>query len=167
MQKYAYLSIIIFLLSSCLEQEQAPYRPPESIKELIAGSTSKTWKLAKRYNGENRMNMGDCFLSYKQTFSIDGSVNDNNGAFTNCGPSLLGQWTIVKDSLGYSHIRISSKQIPELMGTKENFKDFRIFYASQDSLHISFVHKQYGTQRRISDYLVNENAAIADRDFHY
>lgn len=167
MEKYGWIIICILTLLSCKEEKKKPYSPPENIKELISGSTSKTWKLAKRYNGKTRMNMGDCFLGYLQTFTSVGTVRDNNSEQPNCGSSLEGKWSVLKDSLGYSYIRIESPQIPELMGVEQVYKDFRIFYASKDSLHLSFIHMQYGTQRRISDYLVEASVVVPDRDFHF
>lgn len=167
MKMYIYVCIIALLITSCSKKIKEPYSPPDNLKELIAGDSLKVWKLAKRYNGKTRMNMGDCFLSYRQTFKSDGFVRDNNSEQSDCGPSLEGAWTIVKDSIGITHIRITSEQIPELMGIAENYKDFKVFYASKDSLHLSFTHKQFGEQRRISDYLVQEDIEVVDRDFHF
>ncbi len=64
-------------------------------------------------------------------------------------------------------LEFRSRQILELLGTQESYKDFRIIYASKDSLHLSFIHKQYGQEHRISDYLVPLDVQISDRDFHH
>lgn len=167
MKIYVLIVVILLFITSCSEDKRAPYSPPENISELLAGDTLKIWKLAKRYNGKTRMNMGDCFLNYRQTFYGSGSVSDSNGDQSDCGPSLRGQWNIVLDSVGAAYLRITSDQIPSLMGIEENYKDFRIFYASKDSLHLSYTHKQFGEQRRISDYLVREEVEVLDRDFHF
>ncbi len=166
MRKLIVIALLV-LCFSCQKEQQTRYEVPETINTLIAGDSAKVWKIAKRYNGKTRMNMGDCFLSYRQTFSKDGTVLDNNEENQDCGPSLKGNWSVVKDTLGYSHIRIESPQIVELFGAEQDYKDFRIFYASVDSLHISFLHTQFGERRRISDYLVQEDITVADRDFHF
>lgn len=85
----------------------------------------------------------------------------------NCGNSLVGSWSVVRDSLGFWYIRIESDQTPDLMGIEESYKDFKIFYIDTDSLHLSFIHRQFGKKRRISDYLVRESISIEDRDFHH
>lgn len=165
--RYLGIVVIFVMCFSCEKEESKPYQTSENIRQLIAGDSSKVWKIARRYNGKTRMNMGDCFLSYRQTFKTNGAVSDNNEENYDCGSSLKGSWTVVKDTLGYSYIRIESPQIEVLFGTDKDYKDFRIFYASVDSLHISFLHNQFGQQRRISDYLVREEITVADRDFHF
>lgn len=69
---------------------------PQNAMSLIAGDSIKSWKIAQRYNGEMRMNMGPCFMSYRQTFQTDGLVFDNNSKTANCGPSLKGKWHLKK-----------------------------------------------------------------------
>lgn len=169
MKKYLFLLIIFYgtLNCSCSKDKKIPYLPPDNSTDLISGDSTKVWKIAKRYNGKTRMNMGNCFLGYRQTFSQSGEVYDNNELLNDCGPSLKGTYELIKDSLGFTHIRISSDQIPELMNIEETYKDFRIFYLSKDSLHISFSHTQFGTKRRISDYLVREDVEVKDRNFHH
>ncbi len=160
--------ILIMLLSiGCSEEEKTKFQAPKNIKQLIAGDSSKTWKLARRYNGRTRMNMGDCFLKYRQTFTVSGDVYDNNSANSNCGESLKGIWSIVKDTNNVTYIRIESSLIPELFKIDQEYKDFKIFYANQDSLQLSFYHTQYGQGHVISDYLVTESTEVDDRDFHY
>lgn len=113
------------------------------------------------------MNMGDCFLKYRQIFKRNDSVFDTNSNNSGCGKSLKGVLEIRKDSQNFTYIKFRSRQILELLGTQESYKDFRIIYASKDSLHLSFIHKQYGQEHRISDYLVPINVQISDRDFHH
>lgn len=161
------LALMCFSFNSCDKQKKKPYQPTSNLKELIAGDSLKTWKIAKRYNGKTRMNMGDCFLKYRQSFFSNGGVSDNNEDQSNCGSSLIGAWSIIKDSASYTYIRIISDDIPELLNIEENYKDFRVFYASEDSLHIYFIHTQYGQERRISDYLVQEEVSVPNRNFHF
>jgi len=158
---------VSFLVTSCNKTLKTPYQPPSNLEYLIASDSLKTWKISKRYNGKTRMNMGDCFLRYRQSFLLNGSVYDNNEDNSNCGPSLKGSWAIIRDSAFYTYIRIKSDDIPELLGISENYIDFRVFYASKDSLHISFIHTQFGQERRISDYLVQEDISVKNRNFHY
>ncbi|TVZ51434.1 lipocalin-like protein [Dokdonia sp. Hel_I_53] len=160
--------VAILCFTRCKEKiKKEPYQVPDDLAQIIAGDSLKTWKLLKRYNGKTRMNMGDCFLKYRQTFMNDGNVYDNNIENSDCGKSLKGSWKIIKDSQNFTYIRITSNQIPKLLGTTENYKDFRIFHASKDSLHLSFVHTQYGQKRRISDYLIDQDLQIKGRDFHH
>lgn len=161
------LTLCMAICFSCSKNTPSPYLPPANLDNLISGDSTKVWKLARRYNGKTRMNMGPCFLEYRQTFNINGGVKDNNSYLDNCGNSLVGSWSVVKDSLGFTYIRIESDQIPDLMGIEETYKDFKIFYIDTDSLHLSFIHRQFGKKRRISDYLVRESISIEDRAFHH
>ncbi|RMB57560.1 hypothetical protein EAX61_10575 [Dokdonia sinensis] len=165
--RWVIVVLVFVAYFSCSENKSNLYQVPENVHLLIAGDSTKVWKIAKRYNGKTRMNMGDCFLSYRQTFKSDGTVFDNNEENYDCGPSLRGSWAVLKDSLGYSNIRISSPQIGEIFGMEKDYKDFKIFYVSADSLHISFLHDQFGQRRRISDYLVREDVSVSDRNFHF
>ncbi|WP_298350521.1 lipocalin family protein [uncultured Dokdonia sp.] len=167
MQKLIVCLVIFLFTTSCTNEKSTPFEVSSDIKKLIAGDSLKTWKLAKRYNGKTRMNMGDCFLHYRQSFYSNGTVTDNNAQNPSCGPSLSGTWSVITDSLGYTHIRITSVKLKELLHIDEDYKDFRIFYASKDSLHLSYTHKQFGEKRRISDYLVSEELSIPDRKFHH
>lgn len=63
----AILLIIMLSVISCSKTKE-PYQLPQNAIELISGKNEKTWKLAKRLNNKIRMNMGDCFLSYRQIF---------------------------------------------------------------------------------------------------
>ena len=161
-----FLTFIIYL--SCSSAPAEPYALPENAIALIAGSSSKTWKLAKRTNDGNRMNMGDCFLSYRQTFSNDMTVTDNNSEQKDCGESIQAKWKIIQDEEGHSFIQLTSSQIPELMNIEEDFKNFKILHLEEDKMKIAFYHRQFSDKwRTIVDYLIPENVVVEDRDFHW
>lgn len=111
--------------------------------------------------------MGDCFLSYRATYKIDKTYYDNNGSFSDCGETLNAIWEITNDEKGNSYIKHISNQISKLMNTKENYKFFKILYLSQDSLVLSFKHNQFGKSRIITDYLVEQDINVKDRNFHW
>lgn len=71
---------LAMLIISCSEKE--PYRLPENAESLLHGDSTKTWKIARRYNNDVRMNMGPCFMTYRQSFSEDHQVSDNNAEMT-------------------------------------------------------------------------------------
>jgi hypothetical protein len=154
-------------LIACQETEN-PYQLSENAAELISGDSQKTWKIARRYNDDIRMNMGPCFMAYRQTFKKDRSVSDNNAKNSDCGPSLAGRWEFKKGPKGASYIKISSPDIPALLNTDKDYKYFKILKLTRDTLKISFKHKQYGdTYRKITDVLVREDLDIGDRYFHH
>lgn len=161
------IMIVLISFVACSDPKPNLYEPPLDVVELIAGDSSKTWKLAKRYNGQTRMNMEGCFMSYRQTFYKDQRVHDNNGDQSNCGETLNGRWELTKDSLGNHYIKIRSEQYKRLMRRDSGYVYFKILYASMDSLTLSFTHNQYGTRRTLTDYLVTEELIVPDRDFHW
>lgn len=162
----SYFSFILILIS-CADTPSLPYELPENSITLLTSDSVKTWKIAKRYNGETRMNMGDCFLGYRQCFRESGLVKDNNGSLMNCGPSLNAQWKIITQDNGHSYLRIMGDQIPELLSQEEDFKFFKILHISKDSLTLSFTHRQYNKKRTITDYLVRDDLEVDDRNFHW
>ncbi len=157
----------LFSFSSCSDPKAASYTPPSDIQYLIAGDSSKVWMLAKRFNGKVRINMEGCFMTYRQTFFKNRTVYDNNGEQPNCGETLSGLWELTNDSVGNHYIKIKSQQYKRLMGRDSGFVEFKILYASKDSLTLTFIHNQFGTVRRITDHLVTENVIVPDRDFHW
>ncbi|MFV8280673.1 lipocalin family protein [Christiangramia marina] len=158
--------MMIVLVLSC--QEEQVYSLPEDAESLLTGGETKTWKLARRMNNNVRMNMGPCFMEYRQNFSNDQSVRDNNGENKNCGPSLVGTWEFKKGSKNEPYLRIASPQIPELLSTTKEYKDFKILKLTMDTLEVVFRHNQYGnTSRLIKDILVREDLDIGDRYFHH
>ena len=165
MNKYVPILLILFL--SCSEPPK-PYVLPDNAIELITAHSSKTWKLAKRMNNGNRMNMGDCFLSYKQTFKADMTVTDNNSEQNDCGDSLNASWEITIDEEGHNFIKMTSPQIPELLKIEEDFKNFKILLLAEDKMKLAFYHRQFSDKwTTIVDYMVPENIVVKDRDFHW
>lgn len=157
----------LFSFTSCSDPKTTPYTPPSEIQSLIAGDSSKVWMLAKRFNGTVRMNMEGCFMTYRQTFAKNRMVHDNNGEQANCGETLSGSWELTNDNVGNHYIKIKSEQYKRLMGRDSGFVEFKILYASKDSLTLTFIHNQFGTVRRITDYLVTEDVIVPDRNFHW
>ncbi len=159
---------LVITLVSCEDKpEVKPYLLPSNALKLISGDSVKTWKLASRYNGKTRMNMGDCFLHYRQSYTSNGEAFDNNAEAVNCGPSLVASWEITTTEKGNSYIKLTSAQIPELLNIEEDHKFFKILYVSKDSLTLSFSHNQFGKKKTITDYLVQEDLEVPDRDFHW
>ena len=145
-----------------------PYSLPKNVISIICSDSIKTWKLAKRLNDGNRMNMGDCFLSYRQTFKKDMTVSDNNGDNDNCGESLTATWEIIKDEKAHSYIKMQSPQIPMLMNIKEDYKKLRILHLSENKMTVAFYHRQFSDRWTIiTDYLVPESVLVEDREFHW
>lgn len=162
------LVLVTIIYLSCSSAPVEPYVLPRNAAELIAGSSSKTWKLAKRTNDGNRMNMGDCFLSYRQTFKSDMTVRDNNSEQKECGESLLAKWEIVQNEEGHSFIKLTSPQISALMNIEDDFKNFKILHLAEDKMKIAFYHRQFSDKwRTIVDYMVPEDVVVEDRDFHW
>ena len=165
-----YRSILILILLffvSCNDKEEIPYQLPENATSLLTADSIKTWKIARRYNGKTRMNMGDCFLEYRQRFRESGFVDDNNDKLRNCGPSLTATWEITISEKGNPYIKFTSDQIPDLLHQESNEKYFKIIHLSNDSLVISYAHKQFNQKRIITDYLVREDVKLSDREFHW
>lgn len=114
------------------------------------------------------MNMGDCFLAYRQTFSVDSTMKDNSGDTRQCGETLLANWKFVKDKKGNGYLKLNSPQLPELMQIEEEYKFFKVLQLSENELILEYKHKQYGNKSRtITDYFVPEDVAVEDRDFHW
>lgn len=165
--KILLVGCILLVFLSCSEPKQ-PYLLPDNAESLISGDVSKTWKLAKRMNDGNRMNMGECFLAYKQTFKSDRTVSDNNSSQKDCGESLHAKWEIVVDEKGHSFIKMSSPQISELLNIKEDYKMFKIIELTEASMKLAFYHKQFSDRTTtIVDHLVPEYVTVQDRDFHW
>lgn len=114
------------------------------------------------------MNMGDCFLSYEQTYSTKRKMQDNAGQNRECGETLKADWKFVKDGSNNYYIRLTSTQLPSLMNIKDDFKLFKIKYLSSDSLIVSFKHRQFSNKEtNITDYYVPSETIVSNRDFHW
>lgn len=162
------IALSLFLVLISCENEHKVFKLPLNAQSLIHADSLKTWKIARRYNNDVRMNMGPCFLNYRQTFNRNKAVKDNNAENENCGPNLEGTWEFKKGPKGDSYVKISSPDIPKLLNTEKDYKYFKILKLTEDTLKISFKHKQYGnTSRTITDILVREDLDIGDRYFHH
>lgn len=139
-----YLVLILLITSSCSGPEKPVYELPENAWSLISADSVQTWKLAKRLNDGTRMNMGVCFLAYRQSFAKDSTMQDNAGETRECGETLFATWKFVKDKKGNSFLKLNSGQLPELMQIKEDYKFFKVLQLSEDQLVLEYKHKQYG-----------------------
>ncbi|MBW1297666.1 lipocalin family protein [Aquimarina litoralis] len=167
---FTLLQVFVFstLLSSCSDQPKEPYQIPENPITLIAGTSGKTWKIAKRYNDGTRMNMAGCFLKYRNTYLPNMTVKDNNDTQRDCGPSLNADWEITQNKKGHYFIKVTSDQLPELMNIEKDYKYFQITYLSKDSLELRYRHAQFSGQVRIiKDLYVQEDINVPNRDFHH
>lgn len=168
--KKTYLQTLVatVLLTACAKSQTSPYQLPPDHIGLIAGDSSKTWKLAARFNNKTRMNMAGCFLNYQQTFAIDKTVSDNLEEFRDCGKSLIGIWKIAKDKNQNYYIKITSERIPELMNIEEDYKLFKVLELTNDQLTLQFRHKQFSNKTTtITDILVPSTLNVEGRDFHW
>ena len=162
----SFLILICLSLYSCSEPEQVPFAIPLDATSLLTGDSTKAWKIAKRFNGAHRMNMGACFLSHRQLYSIDETMRDNSGQNPNCGPTLNASWKFVLADNGHSYLKLSSPQLPILMNIEETYKFFKILELSETSLILQYQHQQFNKKRTITDHYVPEHIKVPDRDFH-
>jgi len=168
MLKSIFLSLLPFILLCCGQKTPDPVFPlPKNAKVLLAGDTSKVWKLARRYNNGTRMNMGDCFLKNRQTYFVSNTMEDNSGNNPDCGQSLMASWKFVKDKEGYYYLRWESEQLAALMNIDDNFKLFKILQLSEEQITLQFFHKFGAKQGKIIDVYVPQDVKIEDRDFHW
>ena len=142
------------------------YELPEDAIKLLTNNSTKSWKLAKRTNDGYRMNMGDCFLSYRVYYSMDGTTTDNNKDHKDCGDSMEANWSFFSNDDG-SYIKLKGQKVKTLLNIDQDYKFFKILELSDSLLIISFTHKQFGNKERtIIDYLVREDVVVEDRNFH-
>ncbi|WP_298761969.1 hypothetical protein [uncultured Psychroserpens sp.] len=163
-----YFAIITLSTSSCTKEKKAPYIIPEHAITLIAGDSAKVWKLARRTNNNVRMNMGDCFLSYRATYKTDSIMHDNNGAFRDCGETLTTNWTLYQSDDGHPYIKLKGEQLKKLMHLDVDYKFFKILDLSETQMVLEFRHKQFSSKETtIIDVFVPDSVSIKDRDFHW
>ncbi len=156
------------LIVSCAEPQKEPYMLPDHAESLIAGDSAKTWKLARRFNNKTRMNMGDCFLLYRQTYQSDMTMHDNNGEHSDCGPTLNATWKFAKDERGNYYVKWNSKELPEVMHIEQDYKFFKILRLSEEQMTLQFSHKQFSNKTTIiTDIYVPEYVSVEDREFHW
>ena len=166
MKKYLLIGCIVTV--SCAEPPKEPYALPENATNLITGDSTKTWKLARRFNSGTRMNMGDCFLSYRQTYRSDRSMHDNSGEQSDCGETLNATWQFVKDKSNNYYLKLVSDQLPALMNIDQDHKFFKILHLSEEQMTLQFSHKQFSNKATlITDVYVPEHVSVEDREFHW
>lgn len=166
-----YKTIAFFFLSltlACGEAEKNVYSLDENAKSYLTSDATKTWKLARRFNNDTRMNMGDCFLSHRETYGADMTMFNNSGQQKDCGETLNAEWKFVKDKDGNYYIRITSEQLPDLMNIEEDFKLFKVLSLSEAEMVLQFNHKQFSSKTtQITDIWVPEDLEIEGREFHW
>ncbi len=172
MKNHALLAVLFFLFAACSSEkkEEVIFTLPANAAEMLAGKASKTWKLAKRTNDGMRVNMGDCTLAFRQTFSANQQLTDNNAQNPDCGPSLAGNWRFSLDSKGQAYLAITSDLIPTLFKVKEGSKTkfFKIAFLSDSMLVYRFQHQLFSNETTIiEDTLIPEGAPDGDRNFHW
>lgn len=171
MQKIIICCIFIIILHGCSgKEEDVVYTLPANATEMLAGKESKTWKLARRTNDGIRVNMGECTMAYRQTFSTNKQVRDNNEQNFDCGPSVNGSWDFSLGSKGQAYLAISGEIIPSLFQVKEgsNTKYFKITSLSDSMLVYHFPHRLFSNRTTIiEDVLIPEEAPDGDRNFHW
>ncbi|MFK7952847.1 MAG: hypothetical protein AB8B73_08365 [Ekhidna sp.] len=161
-------SLLVLGISSCSEDKEPPFDLPKNATQLLTSDSVKTWKLAQRFNNNTRMNMGDCFLSYRQSFRSNGKVNDNNGEQNDCGPTLFAEWKFTKSKEDVFYLKLTSDQIPELMNIEENYKFFKILDMTDELLVLQFQHKQFSNKTTtITDFFVPQEMNVEGREFHW
>ena len=159
--------VLLCFLVSCNEAKEESFILPENAFFLISGDSIKTWKLEKRFNNSHRMNMGDCFLSYRVSYLRNNTMYDNNGNYSNCGESLKASWKIFTNENG-SFIKLYSEQLPKLLNQKNTYKYFQLKEISEEKLIIRFEHRQFSNSVSIiEDHLVPDSVVVENRDFHY
>jgi len=112
--------LLVIGITSCKDEPKPPYSIPQNAVTLLTADSIKSWKIARRYNGKTRMNMGDCFLGYRQRFATSAALNahssglveDNIGALRNCGPSFKAIWQITTSDQGAFYLNLTIDQIP-------------------------------------------------------
>ena len=172
MKNFISLGLLLLTLSACSSEkkEEVIYSLPANAAEMLAGKESKTWKLAKRTNDGMRVNMGECTLAYRQTFSANQQLTDNNSQNLDCGPSLTGSWKLSLDSKGQAYLAITSEQVPELFKVKEGSKTkyMKLTALSDSMLVYRFQHQLFSNETTIiEDTLIPEDAPDGDRNFHW
>jgi hypothetical protein len=160
------LLILSILVLSCGGPSE-PFQLPENAAVLISGDSVKTWKLAKRFNDGTRMNMGDCFMSYRVSYATDSRMWDNNKEHKDCGESLEASWKLITNE-DASFIKLEGETIARLLNIKDDFKYFKILALSENELVVQFKHQQFSSSSTIIvDHLVPEDVVVEDRAFHH
>ena len=168
MKQSILLVITVIIIVSCNSDKKPPFQLPENYTKIIAGDSAKTWKLARRYNNKTRMNMGDCFLSYRATYLDHGIMYDNNGEHEDCGGTLTANWSIYHSKDNYPYIKLKGEKLKALMNLDNDYKFFKILNLNDTLMILEFKHKQFSSKETtLVDIFVSENIAIKDRAFHW
>ena len=158
--------IILFSLALVTSCTSDKFILPDNAQKLLTNDSTKTWKIAKRYNGGYRMNMGDCFLSYRVTYNSNGKTTDNNSQNEGCGDSIEANWSFYTNDNG-AYIKLKGENVKTLLNQEEDYKYFKIEALTDTLLIINFKHKQFGnTERTIQDFLVPEDIVVEGRNYH-
>ncbi|MBT8245175.1 MAG: hypothetical protein HKP48_04835 [Winogradskyella sp.] len=104
------------IIISCFEKD---FKLPENANELLTNNSRKTWKLAKRFNGDYKMNMGDCFLSYRVTYSSKRNTTDNNSKNKDCGASMEARWNFHTNENGH-FIKLEGENVKKAFNKKKD-----------------------------------------------
>ncbi len=162
----AHILFLALLFLSCDHQKKEAFHLPQNAAQLISSDSIKTWKLAKRFNDGHRMNMGDCFLSYRVSYFTNTSMRDNSSEQEDCGESLEATWQIIANDDG-NFIKLTGDKVSKLLNVEENYKYFKIKALSENEMVVQFKHKQFSSSSTIIiDHLVPEHVVVEDRDFH-
>ena len=171
MRHFLCYTILLLLYFGCSKgKKEVIYTLPDNAVEMLAGKESKTWKLAKRTNGGTRVNMGDCTLAYRQTFSANLQVSDNNAQQPDCGPSLTGSWKFGLGKDGQAYLAITSSIVPKLFKVENgsSTKYFKITSLSDSMLVYHFEHQLFSNRTTIiEDVLIPEDVPDLNRNFHW
>lgn len=164
---YKYILLLLPFLVACGETNE-PFVMPDSAHFLLTTDSSKTWKIARRFNDHVRMNMGTCFLNYRQTYHANLVLTDNNGDGDNCGESLQAKWEFIKSKKRNHFIKMTSKQLPSMFNIDKEYKFFRILKLTEEELIVRYNHRQFSDEETaITDIYVPEYVDVTDRDFHW
>ncbi len=164
---YKYILLFFLILTACGDTEE-PFIMPDNAHKLLTNDSTKTWKIARRFNDHVRMNMGHCFLNYRQTYRSDQVLTDNNGEGEDCGESLKAQWEFVTSKKGNHFIKMMSKQLAAMFNIDKDYKFFRIMKLTNEELIVRYNHRQFSDdETSITDIYVPEHINVEDRDFHW
>lgn len=167
MKHFIFIGLLLHFIFGCKEEEIPKYEIPSNHISLITADSTKSWKLAKRFNNGHRMNMGTCFLAFRMIFNQDMTMRDNNEETKDCGKSIHATWSLTENEIAH-YIKINSESLPELLNIKDTFKYFKILELSDSLMVLEFRHKQFSNNTTvITDHLVPEWVKVKDRDFHY
>jgi hypothetical protein len=164
-----FLLLVLLLAGACSSEPAPPYQLPPNAAYLLSGDSVKSWKLASRYNGGVRVNMGPCYMGHVKTFRASGTFSDNNGEQSaDCGESMHGLWYLRHDHKQNPYLSLKSELIPLVFGTEADIKDFQIVAIQQDSLVVRFRHALFSSKTTlIEDTFVPEELEIPGRNFHW